>query len=70
MSTIEDMLKGVDANVLESGMETARAFAQTPEGKKFVEQFKNKIPTDKEDVLRTIANNPDMMKALNQFLKN
>jgi len=68
LAGIEDMLKGLDAKSLEMGMKSAKQFAATAEGKAMINKFKNKLPNDKEKLMQTLSENPEIIKSIEKFL--
>lgn len=69
MDRISDMLKGLDAKTIEKSMEKAKAIANTKEGKAFIQQYQGVTPTDKDELLKIVKENPELVKAIENFFK-
>ncbi len=69
MQDFKDILKGMDPKMLEAGMKQATEFAKTAEGQKMIEQFKGKLPSDKDALLKMLSQNPDILKSVESFMK-
>ncbi len=70
MDNFADMLRGIDKETLQNGMQQAVAFSETAEGREMVEKIKKNPPTDKDSLMKMLAQNPNMLQWLKAFLKN
>ena len=70
MENFSDMLRGVDKKTLQESIKQAQAFTETAEGRKLVDTFKKDMPKDKDALMKMVAQNPEMIKMLESFLKN
>lgn len=70
---IFEKLKGMDKKELSEAIKKAREFAQTDEGRQFVEKIKKgEAGIDKstqEKIAKEIGANPDLAKKLSDLLK-
>lgn len=69
MQNLNDFIKNMDPKTLQQGIERASQFAKTPEGKTFVENIKKENPKDKDEIMKMMMKNPEIMKAIEKFLK-
>ncbi len=69
MDRISDMLKGVDAKTIEKSMEKAKAIANTKEGKAFIQKYQEAKPTDKDELVKIVKENPELIKLIENFFK-
>ena len=70
MKDIFEKLKTMDKSQLKSAISQAKAFASTPEGKKFVEKVKSSGGTEelqKENIMKEIGKNPDLAKMISDI---
>lgn len=70
MIDFTEMLRGIDKNTLQEGVQRAEAFAKTAEGKAMMAKLGKSAPSDKDALMDMLKKNPDIMKTIENFLKS
>lgn len=73
MKDIIEKIKGMDKKQLSEAMQQAKAFAETPQGKEFVEKIKSGHAgigkSQQAEIMKQLDQNPDIAKTIFDILK-